>query len=68
MKKVLYVKYDDGYFFHLTIDKWYEIMEENENFYKIFCDMEFSYYFNKKLFLTEKEQRKLKLEKLNESM
>jgi hypothetical protein len=51
---------------YLTVDKWYDILEENENFYCIWDDVTIQLY-SKNFFKTEKQIRKEKLQKINES-
>jgi len=49
----------------LTIGNWYEVdYEFPNNRYKIFCNLGWYLYVNKTCFITEKENRKRKLEKL----
>ena len=67
MKRVLCIKYEFDDFFDLTLDMWYDVMEEDDEFYKIFCDLNYSKFFVKKNFLTEQQIRKKKLEKINEN-
>jgi len=66
MKRVLCIKYEFDEFFELTIDDWYDIVSEDDEFYYLFSDINFPRYYAKKNFLTESQYRKLKLEKINE--
>jgi hypothetical protein len=66
--KIHCIKKEEHHFFELTIDEWYECNEEDENFYWIVNnDCGYEECYPKSLFLTEKEERKLKLKKINES-
>lgn len=65
--KILCVKSDSSYFFELTEDKWYECHKEDVNLYWIINnDFGYEEWYPKSLFITEKECRRLKLNKLNE--
>ena len=67
--KVLCINVDKNDFFGLTKNKWYEVEigHESKHYYKLFCDIGYYNNFHKSNFLTEKEYRKLKLLKINES-
>jgi hypothetical protein len=66
--KVLCIK-DKPY--HLTAGKWYNVLDENDIIYLVEDDADIKdnkwfYYKNENYFITEKELRKQKLQKINE--
>ena len=65
MKKAMCIKYEFDEFFELTLDKWYDVINEDDEFFYIFSDINYPKYFVKKNFLTEKQLRKQKIEKIN---
>ena len=50
----------------LTIGNWYEVDYEFIDAYKVLCNFGWYLYVNKTCFITEKENRKLKLQKIND--
>lgn len=54
---------------NLTINKWYDIIKEENSSYIVFDDKGItrSFYKHDNLFITHKEYRKLKLKKINDS-
>jgi hypothetical protein len=67
MKRALCIKYEFDEFFELTLDKWYDVVSEDDEFFYLFSDLNYTQYFVKKNFLTEQQIRKKKLEKINEN-
>lgn len=54
--------------FLVSVGEWYEVEEERKDGYMIHIDAaNHTFNFYKHLFVTEKELRKLKLDKINDS-
>lgn len=53
---------------HLTIGKWYELIEEDCSLYMVWNDVGCDQYYQKRQnnFINQKEYRKLKLQKIND--
>lgn len=65
--KVLCINNNPYYHSMLTIGKWYEVDAVVGESYKLLCDVNWYDYIHKSYFITEKENRKLKLDKINDS-
>ena len=64
---VLCIKIEFIELFELTLNKWYDVIIEDDNFYHFISDLNDTTFFSKKNFLTEQQIRKKKLEKINEN-
>jgi hypothetical protein len=62
--KVQCIKNNPSYFFELSVGLWYDVLAEVENTYYISCDGDWNEAIEKEYFMTLKEIRKLKIERI----